>query len=627
MSVLSPPSLSLCQAWDHSDDELTGLVSSTYEEEEELLRRKREVTSSRHGSKCSALADDRDRSVMMRLHSRLSHDLNSYNRLTGMLMSGDPDHGWDLDHADTLWQERLSEGMSEYTRSTLGRESGKAASHLQSRLRPAGWSANRPLRRSKRDEEEEEQEEEEEIDERSLTLTQLTFVYEDEKDGNVFTASNLRAMAEFEYSLYHSEAYQNRYCRLFEFSGLRHCQQFFSILRLFDGTYSSVHDDLFDPSFTNVSKVLWTAHQEPDTSDVLKFFLSEDAEISSTKQTIRSRRTRSTMTFGYPLQGFNRSRESRGRQSQLWSDWAFQELVPVLMEKFESGINDLTFLFYGTGLYWQEALRSMYKDLFLLIGSFAFIFLFMWFQTGSLFVTTFGILSIFTSFFGANLIYNIVIGYKFFGIFNVLALFIILGIGADDIFIYSDTWRYHLREDFDSLEQRLSSAFKRASVAMFVTSLTSMVAFFINSFSPMLSISAFGSFAGLTVLVNYVSVITYFPAAVTLYHRHFEKNTCCCCCSGSGEEGRSLHSSSSKASLTSHSQDVQTTRNCTERANATCANFFGDHFFRFVTHRAVRVIILVVFTLVVVGAGYLASTIQLASDSVGHVVCSTVVVQ
>ncbi len=600
------------QAWDHRNDEIMGLVSSTYEREE-AERRKRDVISG-YQYKDISLAEDCNQSTMIGLHSRLVHNLNAYNQLAGRL-SGNPELGWqngcDLNHHDMLWQERLSGGMPEYRHTIPGRATGRKTLHLESVFSSAIGSAGRTLVRSKRELEEGR------IDERSLTLTQVIFVYEDEKDGNVLTASNLRAMAEFEYSLYHSEAYQNRYCRLFELSGLRHCQQFFSILRLFDGTYFFINSDLFDPSFTNVSKVLWTAYQDPDTSNVLKFFLSEDAEISSSNQTIRSRRTRSIMTFGYPLHDFNQSRESRGFQYQIWEDWAFQELVPVLMEKLETGVGDLTFLFFGSGLYWREAELSLYKDTVLVIGSFIFIFFFMWFQTGSLFVTTFGLFSVLTSFFGANLIYNLVIGYKFFGTFNLAALFIMLGIGADDIFIYSDIWRHHLREDFDSLEQRLSSAFKRASIAMFVTSLTSMVAFFISSFSPMLPVSAFGSFAGLTVLVNYVSVITYFPATVTLYHRHLKKKNGCCCCSGTRQEGGCLHDNSN-ASLPSYNPDVETNGNWMERVNATCANFFGDQFFRFVTHRKVRVIILLKFTFLVVGAGYQASTIQLANDSVSE---------
>ena len=219
----------------------------------------------------------------------------------------------------------------------------------------------------------------------------------------------------------------------------------------------------------------------------------------------------------------------------------------------------------------------------------------MWFQIGSLWITGWGILSIITSFFGANLIYNIIIDFKFFGIFNVLALFILLGIGADDIFIFSDTWNLHHSNDLqETLEQKVSAIFKRASIAMLVTSLTTMVAFFVSSFSPLLPVAAFGTFSGLIILVNYISVITFFPAVVMLYHRYFSKYICCCCCNREGTEDK----------------------NKRVTLNERVVKFFKTHFFNFVTNRICRWIIFATFAFLVGGAIYLCTTIKLADQTV-----------
>ena len=70
----------------------------------------------------------------------------------------------------------------------------------------------------------------------------------------------------------------------------------------------------------------------------------------------------------------------------------------------------------------------------------------MWFYTGSLYITSMGMFQIFMSFFGANLLYRYCwpnedgLGYNYFTLFCALSLFIIMGIGADDIFVYWDTW-------------------------------------------------------------------------------------------------------------------------------------------------------------------------------------------
>ena len=94
------------------------------------------------------------------------------------------------------------------------------------------------------------------------------------------------------------------------------------------------------------------------------------------------------------------------------------------------------------------------------VGSLLFIFLFMLFMTRSLFITGFGVFSILSSFFIANLIYRFVFQYKYFGIFHVLSIFIILGIGADNIFVFMDTWRATAHRKYPSLEHRLSACYR-----------------------------------------------------------------------------------------------------------------------------------------------------------------------
>lgn len=60
---------------------------------------------------------------------------------------------------------------------------------------------------------------------------------------------------------------------------------------------------------------------------------------------------------------------------------------------------------------------------------------------------------------------------------------------------------------------------------MLVTSLTTMLAFAVNGLSPLLATSSFGVFAAVLVVVDYISVITFFPTVVVFYHLHFEHIT------------------------------------------------------------------------------------------------------
>jgi predicted RND superfamily exporter protein len=111
-----------------------------------------------------------------------------------------------------------------------------------------------------------------------------------------------------------------------------------------------------------------------------------------------------------------------------------------------------------------------------------------------------------------------------------LVIFIVLGIAADDIFVFIDAWRQSEKIDSNILsdkKKRLAYSFRRAVRAMAVTSSTTSVAFFANYFSPLMPIRSFGIFAGIIVPVNYLLVVLMFPPATIFYERYFEGKGCC----------------------------------------------------------------------------------------------------
>ncbi|XP_059145581.1 protein dispatched homolog 3-like, partial [Physella acuta] len=170
-------------------------------------------------------------------------------------------------------------------------------------------------------------------------------------------------------------------------------------------------------------------------------------------------------------------------------------------------------------LLFHDIFQQVIYDLLLAVGSFLFIFIFMLIQTNSLFLTSLSIASILTSFLGTNLVYRIILDYKYFGIFHVLSIFIILGIGADNIFVFNDTWRATGHEEHGDIEQRLSACYRRASKSMLITSLTTFVAFISNAFSPLLAVNSFGIFSAVLVVFNFFSAIIFFPTCVILHHK------------------------------------------------------------------------------------------------------------
>ena len=108
----------------------------------------------------------------------------------------------------------------------------------------------------------------------------------------------------------------------------------------------------------------------------------------------------------------------------------------------------------------------------------------------------------------AGFLYKGVFQVTYFAFMHILIIFVILGIGADDVFVYLDAF-HQSREELQtciaepSLSQRLQYTSLRASKAIFTTSFTTSVAFFATGVSPILPIRAFGIFSGIVILSLY----------------------------------------------------------------------------------------------------------------------------
>lgn len=104
-----------------------------------------------------------------------------------------------------------------------------------------------------------------------------------------------------------------------------------------------------------------------------------------------------------------------------------------------------------------------------------------------------------------------------------MVIFIVLGIAADDIFVYYDAWNQTNHYDFlkDDKKKRMAVTFRRASNAMLATSFTTSASFAANVFSGLMPISSFGIFASILIPMNYLIVITYFPVILIIQETYF----------------------------------------------------------------------------------------------------------
>lgn len=81
------------------------------------------------------------------------------------------------------------------------------------------------------------------------------------------------------------------------------------------------------------------------------------------------------------------------------------------------------------------------NDAFYAFYSLTFVFFYLYLHLGSIFLTSIGIMIIVFSFPFTAVVTNSLFGVKYFGVLHVLIVFIVLGIAADDIFVFNDKWR------------------------------------------------------------------------------------------------------------------------------------------------------------------------------------------
>lgn len=151
--------------------------------------------------------------------------------------------------------------------------------------------------------------------------------------------------------------------------------------------------------------------------------------------------------------------------------------------------------------------------------SIMFVFGYLTYHLGSCFLSAIGVVLILLSFPMTVLVTEGILRVTFFNSLHTLVIFIVLGIAADDIFVFIDAWRQSekIKQFAGDKKKRMAYSWRRAVRAIAVTSSTTSVAFFANAFSPIMPIKSFGIFAGVIIQMNYILIVLFFPAATIIY--------------------------------------------------------------------------------------------------------------
>lgn len=112
---------------------------------------------------------------------------------------------------------------------------------------------------------------------------------------------------------------------------------------------------------------------------------------------------------------------------------------------------------------------------------------------------------------------------QYYDSLNTLVLFILLGIGADGLFVYFDAFRQSEMhpEHCATLRARITYTVERAAQATLVTSFTTASSFLATYVSRIIPVAAFGVFAFTCMVMLYLATTLLIPPALVIWHTNF----------------------------------------------------------------------------------------------------------
>ena len=225
-----------------------------------------------------------------------------------------------------------------------------------------------------------------------------------------------------------------------------------------------------------------------------------------------------TYPFGLPLNGFESSSQETDEQ--------FAEVGQWLWDEFHSFLKQVDIP--GVDIFWNDNEREManaevgylaFQSFALFPLSIGLVLAYLIIMQDSFFVRPVGMMQILLAFVPSLILYRYILGEDYLGVLNLISFCIILGIGVDDIFVFTDQFQHHHTEP--RFDQRMQKTFNVAARAMFTTSCTTFISFLSSATSVFPAVSTFGIFSAFLVAVNYCAVTTFSPAVYAVYYTRF----------------------------------------------------------------------------------------------------------
>ena len=274
------------------------------------------------------------------------------------------------------------------------------------------------------------------------------------------------------------------------------------------------------------------------------------------KETLVNKATRARYPMGAPIVGFASQEDGEREQGEIIGKAILDDIEKELFDRYKikarflstpymnKAVDRTEFVsvgetasmetrWYAGYLRSKDAANVINFDLAWAFASILAVWGYMAFHTRSFFIASLGMFEIICSFPVALFIYKLIYRIEYLGNVQILSIFVVLGVGADDVFVFYDAFKQSQFEPKETVSgstlTRVLYTSRRASKAIFVTSFTTMGAFFATSLSEVMPISAFGILSATMIAVLFFINVLMFPPALFLYSLYLEKYKVCCC--------------------------------------------------------------------------------------------------
>ena len=265
--------------------------------------------------------------------------------------------------------------------------------------------------------------------------------------------------------------------------------------------------------------------------------------------TLEATWARTLIPLGLPLNDKDDDADVQEETVEYWGTYTFLPAFFEIKHEIEMANDDLEVLLWGAGGWMIE--HYLNQDVAFVMTAFILVFFVLWFQTESAFIAACGIFEIIISYPLGTFVWHVILREPYVTYLNYNALFIILGIGADDIFVLVDAYKQSFLQPAHisgSLETRFAWAYNRAASAMLATSLTTCAAFAACAVSVIWDVAGFGIVASVCIACDYLLVISWLAAAIIVQERYLKNclpwctpanmcsklcafcSKCCACC-------------------------------------------------------------------------------------------------